>query len=95
MVSLKRQGWAGLLKGSLVGAIVPSSGTQPHTHLLSDGALPCKVVINSPHTFPRHLMSVQNTHVIPASLIRFSSILYINKCIIALYLIFGSFVHYR
>ena len=40
-------------------------------------------------------MSVQNTHVIPASLLRFSSILYINKCIIALYLIFGSFVHYR
>ena len=41
------------------------------------------------------VMSVQNTHVIPASLLRFSSILYINKCIIALYLIFGTFVHYR
>ena len=36
------------------------------------------------------LMSVQNTHVIPTSLLRFSSILYINKCIIARYMIFGS-----
>ena len=41
------------------------------------------------------VMSVKNTHVIPASLLRFSSILYIHKCIIALFLIFGSFVHYR
>ena len=39
--------------------------------------------------------SVQNTHVILVSLLRFSSILYINKCIFSLYLIFGSFVHYR
>ena len=41
------------------------------------------------------VMSVQNTHVIPASLLRFSYILYNNKCIIARYMIFGSFVHYR
>ena len=41
------------------------------------------------------VMSVQNTHVITASLLHFSYILYINKCIITLYLIFGSFVHYR
>ena len=35
-------------------------------------------------------MSVQNTDVIPAPLLYFSSILYINKGIIAPYLIFGS-----
>ena len=39
--------------------------------------------------------SCHTPHVIPASLLRFSYILYINKCIIALYLMFGSFVHYR
>ena len=33
-------------------------------------------------------MSVQNTHAISTSLLHFSSILYINKCIIAIYLIF-------
>ena len=49
MVDLKRQGWVGLLNGSLVGAIVPSSGTQPPTRLQRDEALPCKVVINSTH----------------------------------------------
>ena len=37
------------------------------------------------------MISVQNTHVIPASLLRFRSILYMNKCIIALYLILGLF----
>ena len=37
----------------------------------------------------RGVMSVQNTHVIPVSLLCFSSILYINKCISALYLILG------
>ena len=43
-----------LLKGSLAGAIVPSSGTQPPTRLRRDGALPCKVVINSTHALPQH-----------------------------------------
>ena len=41
------------------------------------------------------VMSVQNIHVISAYLLCFSSILYINKSIIALYMIFGSFVHYK
>ena len=54
MVALKRQGWVGLLKGSLAGDIVPSSGTQPPTHLRRDGALPCKVVINSTHALARY-----------------------------------------
>ena len=42
----------GLLKGSLAGAIVPSSGTQPPTLLRKDGELPCKVVITSTHALP-------------------------------------------
>ena len=54
MVALKRQGWVGLLKGSLARAIVPSNGTQLPTRLLGDRALPCKVVINSTHALPRH-----------------------------------------
>ena len=37
-MALKRQGWVGLLKESLAGAIVPSSGTQPPTRLRRDGA---------------------------------------------------------
>ena len=37
------------------------------------------------------VMSVQNIHVIFVSLLCFSSISYINKCIIALYMIFGFF----
>ena len=54
MVALKRQGWVNLIKGSLAGAIVPSSGTQPFTRLQKDGVLPCKVVIISTHALPRH-----------------------------------------
>ena len=52
MVALKKKG--GLLTGSLVGAIVPSSGTQPPTRLRIDGALPCKVVITSKYALPRY-----------------------------------------
>ena len=37
----------------------------------------------------REVMSVQNIDVIPTSLLRFSSILYINKYIIAIFLILG------
>ena len=51
---LKRRGWVGLLKGSLAGAIVPSSGTQPPTRIRRDGVLPCKVVITSTHALARH-----------------------------------------
>ena len=54
MVALKRQGWVGLLKGSLARAIVPSSGAQLPTRLLGDWAVPYKVVINSTHALPRH-----------------------------------------
>ena len=51
-MALKKK--SGLLKGSLVRAIVPSGGTQPPTRLRSDGALPCKVAITSTHALPRH-----------------------------------------
>ena len=44
----------GLLKGSLAREIAPSSGIQPPTRLRIDGALPCKVVINSTHAPPQH-----------------------------------------
>ena len=51
MAALQKKG---LLKGSLVGAIVPSGGKQPPRRLRSDGALPCKVAITSTHALPRH-----------------------------------------
>ena len=53
-MALKRQGWVGLLKGSPVGAIVPSSGTQPPIRLRRDGSLLYKLVIKSTHALPQH-----------------------------------------
>ena len=52
MVDLKDKGRA--FKGSLVGAIVLSNGTQAPTRLRRDKALPCKVFITSTHALPRH-----------------------------------------
>ena len=51
-MALKRRGVD--FKGSLVEAIIPSSGRQPSARLRREGALPCKVVITSTHALPRH-----------------------------------------
>ena len=55
----------GLLKGSLAGAIVPSSDTQPPTLLQRDGVLPSKVVITSTHALPRHHREWYTTSYMP------------------------------
>ena len=51
-MTLKRKGVD--FKRSLPEVVVPSNGTQPSARLRKDGELPCKVVIISTHTLPRH-----------------------------------------